>query len=280
MEEEARRGTCKKRLELGSFLRPTQKTGPGNKTTVTKHANYSIRLNSAFVNLPLKIASGDKSGHMYSQPKSRLGGFLNPTPHPNHPLRKTSLVTHTWGEARFNPYKIFFYFSSFVHETSDLLFFRPACIAHIVAILLHDVWAVYDPPSTSHLYAIHLTRLAMVISCKRQAARCETVFALSVVVGAAVPATVCRWWLCSRCPGVRRCLSGVNISPSPQVDSTHRQHTHTHDTHTRHTHTTHTYTTHTHTHTIHTHTAHTHGTHTRHRPKQTTHTRHTHHTQG
>ena len=30
------------------------------------------------------------------------------------------------------------------------------------------------------------------------------------VVGAAVPAAVCRWGLCPCCPGVGRCLSGVN----------------------------------------------------------------------
>jgi len=70
--------------------------------------------------------------------------------------------------ARLRPYKIFVYFSSFVHETSDLSFIQPACIAHTVAILLHDYWAIYNPPSASHLYAIHLTRLAMAISCKGQ----------------------------------------------------------------------------------------------------------------
>jgi len=40
-------------------------------------------------------------------------------------------------------------------------------------------------------------------------ARCETVFPVSTVVGAAVPAAVCRWGLCRCCPGVGRCLSGV-----------------------------------------------------------------------
>jgi len=38
--------------------------------------------------------------------------------------------------------------------------------------------------------------------------------AVSVVEEAAVPAAVCRWGLCSRCPGVGRCLSGVNVSLS------------------------------------------------------------------
>ena len=63
-------------------------------------------------------------------------------------------------------YKIFFYFQSFVHESIVLSFFRPACIAHAVAILFHDYWAIYDPPSTSLLFAIHLTLLIITISCK------------------------------------------------------------------------------------------------------------------
>jgi len=33
-----------------------------------------------------------------------------------------------------------------------------------------------------------------------------------VVVGAAVPTAVCDGGLCPRCPGVGRCLSGVDIS--------------------------------------------------------------------
>jgi len=39
-------------------------------------------------------------------------------------------------------------------------------------------------------------------------ARCGTVFPVSVVVGAAVPAAVCRWGLCPRCPGV---VEGIHI---------------------------------------------------------------------
>ena len=41
-------------------------------------------------------------------------------------------------------------------------------------------------------------------------ARCGTVFPMSAVVGAAVPAAVYRWGLWPCCPGVGRCLSGVN----------------------------------------------------------------------
>jgi len=40
-------------------------------------------------------------------------------------------------------YQIFLYFQSFVHGLFVLSFFRPACIAHAVATLLHDCWAVY-----------------------------------------------------------------------------------------------------------------------------------------
>jgi len=40
-------------------------------------------------------------------------------------------------------------------------------------------------------------------------ARYGTVFPVSAVVGAVVPAAVCRWGLCPCCPGVGRCLSEV-----------------------------------------------------------------------
>jgi len=43
-------------------------------------------------------------------------------------------------------YKIFFYFESFVHESNLRSFLLPTCIAHTVAIRLHDYCAVYDPP--------------------------------------------------------------------------------------------------------------------------------------
>jgi len=39
-----------------------------------------------------------------------------------------------------------------------------------------------------------------------------TTVMMSVVLGAAVLAAVCRWGLCPRCPGVGRCLLGVNMS--------------------------------------------------------------------
>jgi len=42
--------------------------------------------------------------------------------------------------------KILFDFYSFVHESVVRSFFRRACIARTVAILLHGYWAVYDPP--------------------------------------------------------------------------------------------------------------------------------------
>ena len=44
----------------------------------------------------------------------------------------------------------------------------PARIAHTIALLLHDYCALYDPPSTPLLYAIHHTILVMPISSKGQ----------------------------------------------------------------------------------------------------------------
>jgi len=45
----------------------------------------------------------------------------------------------------------------------------PICIAHTIAIRLHDVCAVYEPPSAFLSYAIHHTIWATAISCKGQA---------------------------------------------------------------------------------------------------------------
>jgi len=50
------------------------------------------------------------------------------------------------GALQLGRYKIFFYFESFVHESNLLSFLPPTCIAHPVAIPLHDYRAVYDPP--------------------------------------------------------------------------------------------------------------------------------------
>ena len=44
-------------------------------------------------------------------------------------------------------YKILFYFEAVVHESIILLLPPPTCIAHTIAILLHDYCAIYDPPS-------------------------------------------------------------------------------------------------------------------------------------
>jgi len=67
-------------------------------------------------------------------------------------------------------YQIFVYFESFVHESTVLSFLPPPCIAHTVAILLHDHCAMYAPPPHRPplLYAIHHTILVMTISCKGQ----------------------------------------------------------------------------------------------------------------
>jgi len=48
---------------------------------------------------------------------------------------------------RLGLYKILFNFEAVVQESTILSFPPPTCIAHTVAILLHDYWAVYDFPS-------------------------------------------------------------------------------------------------------------------------------------
>jgi len=54
------------------------------------------------------------------------------------------------------------------NETNLVSFLPPICIAHTVAVLLHDFRAVYDPPSTSLVCAIHHTILVITVSCKGQ----------------------------------------------------------------------------------------------------------------
>ena len=44
----------------------------------------------------------------------------------------------------------------------------PPCIAHSVAILLHDYCAIYNPPATPVLYVVHQTILLIKISCQSE----------------------------------------------------------------------------------------------------------------
>ena len=54
-------------------------------------------------------------------------------------------------------------------------------------------------------------------------ARCGTVFPVSAVMGVAVPAAVCRWGLCSCCPGVGRSLEGKPSSYKRMHELLHGQ---------------------------------------------------------
>jgi len=44
----------------------------------------------------------------------------------------------------------------------------PTRISHTIALLSHDYCAMYDPPPTPRVYAMHYTILVMAISCKGQ----------------------------------------------------------------------------------------------------------------
>ena len=65
-------------------------------------------------------------------------------------------------------YKIFIYFKAFMHERIILFLPLPICIAHTIAIRLHDDCAIHDPPPTPLLNAMHHTQLVSAISCKGQ----------------------------------------------------------------------------------------------------------------
>ena len=51
---------------------------------------------------------------------------------------------------------------------SSLYCLAPPCIAHTIAIQLHDFCALYDPPPAFVSDAIHHTILVTAISCKGQ----------------------------------------------------------------------------------------------------------------
>jgi len=53
-----------------------------------------------------------------------------------------------------------------VHESIVPSFFRPACIAHTITVLLHGDWAIFNPHPTPRFHAIHHTILCIAISCK------------------------------------------------------------------------------------------------------------------
>jgi len=63
-------------------------------------------------------------------------------------------------------YKVLFHFEAFVHESIIILLHPLTCIARTIAIHLHVYCAIYPPPPTYLLYAIHRTILGMEISCK------------------------------------------------------------------------------------------------------------------
>jgi len=66
-------------------------------------------------------------------------------------------------------YEIWFHFKALLWESIILLLPPPTCNAYSIAIRVHNVCAIYDPPPTPLVYAIHDTILVMTISCKGQA---------------------------------------------------------------------------------------------------------------
>jgi len=55
-----------------------------------------------------------------------------------------------------------------VHASIIFFLHPPTCIAHTIALLLHDYCAIYAPPQTPRLYAIHHMILVGAISYKGQ----------------------------------------------------------------------------------------------------------------
>ena len=85
--------------------------------------------------------------------------------------RKTTCRRAQIGKAELliSLYKIFVPFTACVDESIFLLLPPPTCIAYTIAILLQCYCAIYDPPPTPLVYAIHHAILVMAISCEGQA---------------------------------------------------------------------------------------------------------------
>jgi len=81
------------------------------------------------------------------------------------PAQSTPAVS---GIPRCGLHTIFVHFEAFVQASIILYCSPPTCIANTIVIALHDYWAIYDPPSTSLVCAIHHTILVITISCKGQ----------------------------------------------------------------------------------------------------------------
>ena len=57
-----------------------------------------------------------------------------------------------------------------MHVNQSSFIAPPTRIAHTIALLLHDYCAIYEPPPTPRLHAIHHKMLVIAISCKGQGA--------------------------------------------------------------------------------------------------------------
>jgi len=121
-------------------------------------------------------------------------------------------------------------------ESQSSFYPPPTCKAYTIAILLHDPCPMCDPlpdplfvchtpfnigngnivsrpstitPPTGISRGVFRVTILVPLAQLTHDQRTPAV-SFEQVVGAAVPAAVCRWGLCPCCPGVGRCLSGVN----------------------------------------------------------------------
>jgi len=91
---------------------------------------------------------------------------LPPPPLPPPPAGRPRAATAT----AISLYKILFYFIALLWESFILLLPPPSRTTYPIAILLHDEWAIYPPPTpTPPIFVIHHTILAVAILCIGQA---------------------------------------------------------------------------------------------------------------
>jgi len=74
----------------------------------------------------------------------------------------------TWSSFDVLAFTRYCFTSRLLCESESSLSCLPICIAHTIAIRLHGYCAIYDPPPTTLVYAIHHTKSVLAISCKGQ----------------------------------------------------------------------------------------------------------------
>ena len=137
---------------------PPRDTSPHQDSTGTAPSGTAAHNTADTGNTVPQRANPTQTAYAHPRRRTQAQGQPHPysllychTPSP-HPYSPPPLYCHT---PMFGLYKIFFYFESFVHESTMLSFPLPTCIAHPGAMPLARLLGSLRAPSDLPLYTIH-----------------------------------------------------------------------------------------------------------------------------